>query len=176
MRLHLLPCALLLAVFMSSAVSAQSYDPEARLRELGLELPASNPPVANYVPAVRTGNLVFLSGAIPRDKEGNFIRGRLGESTSIEEGYAAARVTTLLALSALKAEIGDLRKVRRIVRVDGLVSSTPDFTQQSAVVNGASDLLGEVFGERGRHARTAVGMAVLPMGVPVEIVLIVEVE
>ncbi len=155
----------------------QQYDPEARLRELGFELHTPGAPVANYVKAVRTGNLVFLAGHGPCAADGTCITGKVPTDLSVEEGYAAARTTALSLLSSLKAEIGDLRKVKRIVRVFGMVNSAPDFGQQPQVINGCSDLLVAVFGEaRGKHARAAVGMAALPIGIAVEIEMVVEVE
>jgi enamine deaminase RidA (YjgF/YER057c/UK114 family) len=149
---------------------------EDRLRELGLELPEPPPPVANYVGAVRTGNLVFVSGHGPREAGGWSTVGTLGVDVDVETGYRAARVVMLNALASLKAEIGDLERVRRIVKLLGMVRSAPGFGDQPKVVNGASDLLVEVFGERGRHARSAVGMAALPGGIAVEIEMIVEIE
>ena len=147
-----------------------------RLTELGITIPPARPPVANFVPAVRTGNLVFLSGTGPYREDGSLITGKLGDERSVEEGYEAARVTILASLAALQAEIGDLERVRRIVKLLGMVNCTPDFGQQPEVINGASDLLVEIFGERGRHARSAVGMAALPRGISVEIEMVVELE
>ena len=149
---------------------------EARIKELGLELPQAPDPIANYVGAVRTGNLVFLSGRGPR-KDGRFVSsGKLGQDVTIEEGYEAARLTMLNLLASLKAEIGDLDRVRRIVKLLGIVNSDPAFTDQPQVINGASDLLVSIFGDRGRHARAAFGAVSLPMGTSVEIEMIVEVE
>ncbi len=150
--------------------------PEERLRELGLEVPAPWQPVANYVGCVRVGNLVFLSGHGPRTADGGTWKGKLGRELTVEEGYQAARQVGLNLLGTLKAEIGDLSRVRRIVKVLGMVNSDPAFEDQPKVINGCSDLLTDVFGERGRHARSAVGMASLPGGIPVEIEMIVEVE
>lgn len=147
-----------------------------RLTELGITIPPARPPVANFVPAVRTGSLVFLSGTGPYREDGSLITGKLGDERSVEEGYEAARVTILASLAALQAEIGDLERVRRIVKLLGMVNCTPDFGQQPEVINGASDLLVEIFGERGRHARSAVGMAALPRGISVEIEMVVELE
>lgn len=149
---------------------------EARLQELGIELPDVPNPIANYVGAVRTGNLVFLSGRGPR-KDGRFVsNGKLGKDVTVEEGYEAARLTALNLLSSLKSEVGDLDRVRRIVKLTGMVSSDPSFTDQPQVINGASDLLVEVFGDKGRHARAAFGVACLPMDTSVEIEMVVEVE
>ena len=157
--------------------SAQQSDPEARLAELGIELPSPAPPVANYGRAVRTGNLVFLAGHGPARADGSYVTGKVDSELSVEEAYEAARLTAISLLASLKAEIGDLNKVTRIVRVFGMVQSDADFTQQPQVINGASDLLVEVFGEaRGKHARAAVGMVSLPIGIAVEIEMVVEVE
>lgn len=151
-------------------------DAEANLRKLGINLPKPSAPVANYVNAVRTGNLIFLSGKGPLKDDGKYITGKLGKDLNVEQGYEAARTVGINQLAALKAEIGDLNKVRRIVKVLGMVNSTPDFTDQPKVVNGFSDLMVAVFGERGKHARSAVGMAALPNNIAVEVELIVEVE
>lgn len=155
------------------AVAQAGFDPEARLRELKLELPTPTTPVANYVRAVRTGNLVFLAGH-GECGPGKYF-GKIPRDRTIEEGYDAARNVGLCLLASLKAEIGDLRKVKRIVRVFGMVNATEDFTQQPKVINGCSDLLVAVFGERGRHARAAVGMQALPNNISVEIEMVVEV-
>lgn len=127
------------------------------------------------MPAVRSGNLVFLAGHGPVRPDGSYITGSLGDGMTVEEGYEAARVTALALLASLKEEFGDLDRVNRIVKVLGMVRCTSDFEQQPAVINGASDLLVELYGERGRHARSAVGMAALPAGIAVEIEMIVEV-
>lgn len=158
------------------AASAKRSDVEVKLKELGIKLPTPAKPIANYVGAVRTGNLVFLAGAGPRKEDGTYMSGRLGQDVSIEQGYQAARLTGINQLAALKAEVGDLNKVKRIVKVLGMVNSTPAFTEQPKVVNGFSDLMVEVFGDRGKHARSAVGMAALPMNIPLEVEMIVEVE
>ena len=121
-------------------------------------------------------NLLFLSGSGPKKSNGEYIIGKVGEDLSIEEGYQAARITGINHLATLKSELGNLNKVKRIVKVLGMVNSSPDFTDQPKVINGFSDLMVEVFGERGKHARSAVGMASLPIGIAVEIELIVEVE
>jgi enamine deaminase RidA (YjgF/YER057c/UK114 family) len=158
------------------ATGTQDYDPEARLQELGIELPAPPAPVANYVNGVRTGNLIFLAGKGPKRADGSEITGKLGAGVSIEEGYEGARLTAINQLAVLKDMLGDLGKVKRVVKVLGMVNSTPDFVEQPAVINGFSDLIVEVFGERGKHARAAVGMTSLPRGQAVEIEMIVEVE
>jgi len=151
------------------------YDPEAKLVELGITLPAPPSPVANYVNAVRTGNLIFMAGKGPRRADGTEITGKLGADVTIEQGYEGARLTAINQLAVLKEMLGDLKKVRRIIKVLGMVNSDPSFVDQPAVINGFSDLMVEVFGERGRHARAAVGMASLPRGQAVEIEFIVEV-
>ena len=169
-------CFFLLQLACTGFLAAVEYDPEGKLESLGIELGEPPPPVANYVRTVRSGNLVFTSGHGPRRADGSWVRGRLGADLTVEEGYEAARLTAVALLSSLKQEIGDLSRVRRVVKVTGMVNSSPDFTDQPRVINGCSDLLVEVFGERGRHARSAVGMASLPMGIAVEIEMIVEVE
>ena len=146
----------------------------SRLAELGLELPAAPAPLANYLPAVRTGNLIFVSGHGPRRADGTFITGKLGRDLTLEEGYEAARLTMLNCLAALNAERGGLDAIQRFIKVLGMVNCTEDFSQQPQVINGGSDLLVEVFGERGRHARSAVGMQMLPNNIAVEIELIAE--
>ncbi len=153
-----------------------SYDPEARLKELGISLPAVSAPVANYVNTVRTGNLVFISGKGPQKEDGSYIEGKVGADLTIEEGYAAARLTAVQSLAALKAELGNLNKVKRVVKVLGMVNATPDFRDQPKVVNGYSDLMVEVFGDRGKHARSAVGMGSLPNNIAIEVEVIIEVE
>ena len=159
-----------------AVAGATTVGPEARLEELGLELPALPKPVANYVRAVRTGNLVFLAGHGPVKPDGGYVTGKFDSELTVEEGQAAARLTGLALLASLKEEIGSLDKVQRIVKVNGMVNSTPDFTDQHKVMNGFSDLMVEIFGDRGRHARAAVGMVSLPIGLAVEIEMIVEVE
>lgn len=171
---------LLVTTFLLGSAAAQTdpdrYDPEARLAELGIVLPKPPEPVANYVNGVRTGNLIFLAGKGPRRADGTEITGKLGADVSIEEGYEGARLTAINQLAVLKAMLGDLGKVKRVVKVLGMVNSDPEFVQQPAVINGFSDLIVDVFGERGKHARAAVGMASLPRGQAVEIEMIVEVE
>jgi enamine deaminase RidA (YjgF/YER057c/UK114 family) len=143
---------------------------------MGLSLPEPPPPGGNYIPAVRTGNLVFLSGVTPRRPDGTPFAGKLGKDLTVEEGYQAAQICALNLLANLKKAIGDLDKVTHVVKLLGMVNSDPDFTQPPAVVNGCSDLLVEVFGDKGRHARSAVGLATLPGGVAVEIEMIAEVS
>ena len=153
-----------------------AYDVEQRLNELAITLDEPSKPVANYVNAVRTGNLIFLAGKGPVKADGKYVTGKVGLDLSIEEGYEAARLTAIQQLSALKAEIGDLNKVVRIVKVLGMVNADPVFTDHPAVINGFSDLMVEVFGERGKHARAAVGMGSLPLNIACEIEMIVEIE
>jgi enamine deaminase RidA (YjgF/YER057c/UK114 family) len=150
--------------------------PEERLRELGVSLPAPAVPVAAYVPCVRTGNLVYVSGQVPSVDGKPSHLGHLGGDVDVEDGRAAARICAVNVLAALKAELGELSRVRRVVKVTGFVASTPDFTDHPKVVNAASELFGDAFGDAGRHARAAVGVAALPLGVPVEVEAIVEVE
>jgi enamine deaminase RidA (YjgF/YER057c/UK114 family) len=150
--------------------------PEDKIAQMGLELPPLQQPVANYVSAVRTGSLLFLAGAGPAVPPGGTQRtGKLGRDLSVEEGYDAARSVGLVQIARLKDELGELSRVKRIVKLLAMVNSTPDFTDHPNVINGCSDLLVEVFGDAGRHARSAVGMANLPFGIPVEIEMIVEV-
>jgi enamine deaminase RidA (YjgF/YER057c/UK114 family) len=149
--------------------------PEMRLEALGLTLPDVVPPVAAYVPAVRSGAYVYTSGQLPMVAGSLVATGKVGGEVAAEQAKELARTCALNALAAVKAEIGDLARVVRVVKVVGFVASTPDFTGQPGVINGASELLGEVFGDAGRHARSAVGVAVLPLDAPVEVELIVEV-
>jgi len=149
---------------------------ESRLAELGITLATPRPPQANYVSAVTTGNHVYLSGTGPYRPDGTIMTGKVGDTATLEDGQAAARLTMLALLANLRAEIGSLDRVKRIVKLLGMVNCTPDFQQQPEVINGASDLLVEIFGERGRHARSAVGMAALPRNITVEIEMIVEIE
>lgn len=150
--------------------------PEDKLKELGIELSESPKPLGSYVPAVQIGNLVFLSGILPL-RSGKLTKtGRVGESVSIDEARDDARIAAINALSALKAHIGSLSRVKRCVKITGYVASAPNFTEQPNVLNAASDLLFEVFGEAGRHCRSAVGVNVLPLNSPVEIEFIFEVS
>ena len=149
---------------------------ESKLNELKLSLPEVPKPVAAYIPAKQTGNLVFTAGQLPMVNGELISKGLLGQDVEIDEANKAARICTLNALAAIKGVIGDLDRIKQIVRVVGYVASVPTFTQQPAVVNGASELLLEIFGENGKHARSAVGMAVLPLNASVEIELTVEVE
>ena len=149
---------------------------EDKVRELGLKLEDAGAPAGNYVPSVRTGNLVYVSGQLPVRPDGSRVVGKLGEDVSVEEGYAAARLSAIAMIARLRSAVGSLDHVHRIVKVTGYVNATPEFTQHPQVINGASDLLAEVFGEAGRHARAAIGVSSLPAGCPVEVELIAEVE
>ncbi|MBD3185134.1 RidA family protein [Candidatus Poribacteria bacterium] len=146
---------------------------EEKIKEMGINLPEIPKPVANYVPAVRTGNLLFLSGHGP---EKNIPNGKVGSDLTLKQGYEAARNTALCLVSTIKNTIGDLDKVKRIVKLTGFVNCSEDFKDQPKVVNGASDLFVEIFGDKGKHARAAIGMYQLPGGIPVEIEVIVEIE
>lgn len=158
----------ILTIFISTI--AMSQTPEEKLKELNIELPEPTKPVANYVKAVRSGNLLFLSG------HGPSMKGKLGKDLTIEQGQEAARETAISLISTTKAYLGDLSKVKRIVKVTGMVNSDPEFYDQPKVINGCSDLLVAVFGDKGKHARAAVGMASLPSNIAVEIEMIVEIE
>jgi enamine deaminase RidA (YjgF/YER057c/UK114 family) len=147
-----------------------------RLRELSIEIPEPWSPVANFALAVTTGNLVFISGHGPRRPDGTFVSGKLGRDLTVGTGYEAARLTALQCLASLQAEVGSLDRVRRVVKLLVMVNCTEDFVDQPAVANGASDLLVEIFGEAGRHARSAVGMQMLPQNIAVEVEMVVEVD
>ena len=150
--------------------------PEERLKQLGIDLGTVSAPVANYVNAVRTGNLLYLAGKGPRaDAHGVRPKGKVGRDFTAEQAYQHARTVGLDLLAVMKAELGSLDRVQRVVKVLGMVNAVPEFTDHPKVINGCSDLFVEVLGERGKHARSAVGMGSLPMGIPVEIEAIVEV-
>ena len=151
---------------------------EVRLKHLGIVLPppVTAPPIGNYVAAVRSGNLLFLSGKGPKHPDGSTIVGKVGVDFSVEEAYQHARNVGLAHLATLHAELGSLDNVRRIIKLLGMVNAAPDFTRHPEVINGCSDLLVQVFGDKGRHARSAVGMGSLPNGMSVEIEAIIEVE
>jgi len=149
---------------------------EAKLKELGLELPPTPRPAANYVGAVQTGNLLFISGHGPT-KDGKMAYvGKVGKDLSVEQGYEAARLVALNCLASAKSVLGDLDRIKRVVKVLGMVNCSEDFGDQPKVINGASDLLVQLFGDSGRHARSAVGMQALPFGIAVEIEMIFELE
>ncbi len=149
---------------------------EERIKELGLTLPAASSPMANYVTARRTGNLLFFSGAGPFEEGKPVVFGKVGNELSQEEGYQAARLTGLNLIAQLKKELGDLDRIKQFVKVQAFVASSPDFMAQPAVMNGVSDLFVEVFGEKGKHARTAVAVPQLPFNIPIEVEMIVEIE
>ncbi len=163
-------------VVLGCSTSAQESNPEQRLEQLGIVLKQPSPPKGNFVPAVETGKLIFLSGQGPLQDDGAFITGKIGSDLSVEQGQKAARLTGVRLLEALKSQIGDLGKVKRIVKVLGMVNADPTFTQQPQVMNGFSDFMVEVFGEAGKHARSAVGMGSLPGNIAVEIEMIVELK
>lgn len=161
----------------AAQVSApEGPSPEDKLQEMGINLPEPSAPVANYVNAVRTGNLLFLAGKGPTKPEGGYVSGKVGIDLTIEEGAEAAKLAAIQHLGVLKATLGSLDKVKRLVKVHGMVNCGPDFTNQPEVMNGYSNFMVEVFGEKGKHARAAVGMGSLPRGIAVEVELIVEVE
>jgi len=168
--------SLLLVAMTLFINSLFAQTPEEKLKSLNIVLPAPSSPVANYVKYAKTGNLIFLSGHGPVKADGSYITGKLGLDLSIEEGYAAARQTGISLLSTLKNAAGDLSKVKRIVKVLGMVNGTDSFTDQPKVINGFSDLMVAIFGDKGRHARSAVGMSSLPMNMAVEIEMVVEVD
>lgn len=150
-------------------------DPYENLRALGITLPEPMRPVATYVPYVREGNLLFISGQGPREPDGHFHTGRVGVDVTPDRAYAHARLTGINLLAVMEMAVGDLRKVRRVVKLLGMVNTAPDFYNQPAVINGCSDLMVAVFGEAGRHARSAVGVATLPFNTTVEIEAVVAV-
>lgn len=156
-------------------VYAHAQEIEKRLKEKGIVLPQNARPIANYVSAVRSGNLLFLAGKGPLKSPGEYITGKVGKDITIEQAYDAARLTGILQLAAIKEAIGDLDKVKRIVKVLGMVNCPSDFTDHPKVINGFSDLMVEVFGEKGKHARSSVGMNSLPGNMAVEIELVVEI-
>jgi enamine deaminase RidA (YjgF/YER057c/UK114 family) len=166
----------LLLAFLTFSILGIAQTPEQNLKTLGITLPKQSSPIANYVNYVRTGNLIYFSGTGPSLEDQGYIKGKLGKDLTIEQGQEAARITGINLIAKLKNAIGDLSKVKRIVKVLGMVNSTESFTDQPKVINGFSDLMVAVFGEKGRHARSAVGMAALPMNMAVEVEMIVEVE
>ena len=165
-------CLLLLYV----PVTLLAQTPEEKLAAAGIQLQPVSNPIANYVHVVRTGNLLFLAGKGPALPDGKYITGKLGKDLTIEQGYEAARLTGMAQLAVLKSYLGNLGKVKRIVKVLGFVNAIPEFTDQPKVINGFSDLMVLVFGEKGKHARSAVGTSSLPMGMAVEVEMVVEVE
>ncbi|MFM9840275.1 MAG: RidA family protein [Cyclobacteriaceae bacterium] len=170
------PTLLFILVASISICSAQKIDFDKKFKELSIELFVPGKPIANYVKAVRTGNLLYLAGHGPTKADGSNILGKVGKELSTEQGYEAAKQTGISILSTLKAELGDLNKIKRIVKVLGMVNCTETFTDQPKVINGFSDLMVAVFGEKGKHARSAVGMYALPLNMSVEIEIVVELE
>jgi enamine deaminase RidA (YjgF/YER057c/UK114 family) len=168
----------LVFIFLSitTTFSLYSQDAETRLKEKGITLNEPGKPVANYVNVVRVGNLLFLAGKGPTKPDGSNITGKVGKDLTIEQGYEAARLTAINHLAVLKAELGSLNKVKRVVKVLGMVNCTEDFKDQPKVINGYSDLMVEIFGDKGKHARSAVGMYALPSNIAVEVEVVVEVE
>jgi len=171
-----LACLFSMLLTTVSVQAQKATDPEKKLKELGITLKKPGKPMANFVSAVTVGKLVYLSGQGPLQDNGEFIRGKVGAEISFEEAQKAARLTGISLLAALKSEIGDLNKVKRIVKVLGMVNAVPEFDKHPFVINGFSDLMVEVFGENGRHARSAIGLGSLPMNIPVEIEMIVELK
>jgi enamine deaminase RidA (YjgF/YER057c/UK114 family) len=161
---------------ISHVLFSQEYNPEKKILELGIELKEPSTPIANYINVVRTGNLLFLSGKGPLKSDGTYVTGKLGVDLTIEEGYNAAKLVAINQLAVLKKELGNLNRVKRIIKVLGMVQCNNDFTNHPKVINGFSDIMVAVFGEKGKHARSAVGMVSLPNNIAVEIELIVEVE
>jgi enamine deaminase RidA (YjgF/YER057c/UK114 family) len=164
------------SVGLLGRIGARSVHVEARLAELGYKLPAVSAPKGSYVLCVRSGNLVFTAGHLPVAGDGTLVTGKVGKELSVAEGNKAAEYCALSLLATLKNELGDLDRVVRIVKVVGFVNCTDGFSQQPAVVNGTSDLFGKVLGDKGKHARSAVGTNALPLNVPVEVECIVEVK
>ena len=170
------PILFLFIFCFPSLCFSQTADVNKKLKELNITLIPPTKPIANYVKAVRTGNLVFLAGHGPTRADGSNITGKVGKDLTLEQGIEAARTTAISLLSTLQAEIGDLNKVKRIVKLNGWVNCNSEFTDQPKVINGCSDLLVAVFGEKGKHARAALGANALPMNIAVEIEIVVEVE
>lgn len=158
------------------AAASPAVDIDARLKELNIQLVEPSVPKANFVKTVRVGNLVYTSGHGPDRAEGGPLTGRVGDDLTLEQGQEAARLTGIALLSSLKKEIGDLAKVKRIVKVLGMVQCTPEFKDQPKVMNAFSDMMVDIFGDKGKHARSAVGMSALPGNIAIEIEMIVEVE
>lgn len=169
---------MLIVCICASALTAQSThkNPETRIKELGINLRTPGAPTANFLGAVRVGNMVYLSGHGPLKADGEYMIGKVGSEFNLEQAQEAARLTGISLLEALKAEVGSLNNVKRIVKVLGMVNAVPSFDQHSQVINGFSDLMVEVFGENGKHARSAIGLGSLPRNIPVEIEMIVEMK
>lgn len=176
MKNTLLYIILLTGLPVSVFCQANSSSPEARLKELGIQLIVPSSPIANYVKAVRVGRLVYLSGHGPDKPGGGLVVGKVGTDLTVEQAQEAAKLVGISLLSTLKAEIGNLNNVKRIVKVLGMVNAIPTFEKQPQVINGCSDLMVAVFGENGKHARSSVGVASLPGNIPVEIEMVVELK
>ncbi len=161
---------------LSLSLTVKAQDAETRLKEKGIVLVTPSSPVANYVNAVRAGNLLYLSGKGPTKADNTTITGKVGKDLTTEQGYEAARLVAINHLAVLKSELGSLNKVKRIVKVLGMVNCTEDFKDQPKVINGYSDFMVEIFGDKGKHARSAVGMYALPFNMAVEVEVIVEIE
>lgn len=165
-----------LLVVLMGCRQLQAQTPEEKLQAAGYSLSKVSAPVANYVNVVRTGNVLFLAGKGPMQPDGKYVTGKLGKDLTIEQGYAAAQLTALAQLSVLKDYLGSLGRVKQIIKVLGLVNCTDTFTDQPKVVNGFSDIMVLAFGDKGKHARSAIGANALPFGMAVEVELIVEIE
>ena len=167
---------IIVLIVATSPAFAQKVDFDKKLKDLNIELFTPGKPIANYVKAVRSGNLLFLAGHGPTKADGSNIIGKVGKDLTVEQGYDAAKQTAIALLSTLKAELGDLNKVKRIVKLTAWVNCHSDFSDQPKVINGCSDLLVSVFGDKGKHARAALGTNALPMNIAVEIEMVVELE
>jgi len=165
----------IILILLCFNIVLMAQDPEQKLKDQKIELFKPAAPIANYVKAVRVGNMIYLAGHGPTKADGTNITGKVGKDLTVEQGYMAARQTAIAILSTLKAEIGDLNKVKRVVKVLGMVNCHSDFTDHPKVINGFSDLIVSVFGEKGLHARSAVGMNSLPLNIAIEVEMIVEV-
>ena len=168
--------AIITLTLLCFSIALMAQDPEQKLKDQKIELFKPTAPIANYVKAVRVGNMIYLAGHGPTKADGTNITGKVGKDLTVEQGYMAARQTAIAILSTLKAEIGDLNKVKRVVKVFGMVNCHSVFTDHPKVINGFSDLIVSVFGEKGLHARSAVGMNSLPLNIAIEVEMIVEVE
>lgn len=167
---------IIILMLFTMAAGLQAQDAEQKLKEKGIVLTTPSAPVANYVNAVRVGNLLYLSGKGPTRADGTHITGKVGKDLTLEQGYQAARLVGINHLAVLRAELGSLNKVKRIVKVLGMVNCENSFGDHPRVINGYSDLMVEIFGDKGKHARSAVGMGSLPMNIAVEVEVIVEIE
>ena len=167
---------LLFALLLLFPILIDAQTPEERIAAMGLTIADAPAPKANYVNAVRTGNLMYLAGKGPSDPDGKWFTGKLGADISVDQGYEAAKIIAMTHIAVLKKELGDLNRVKRIVKVHGMINSTPEFTEHSKVMNGYSDMMVAIFGDKGKHARSSVGMCSLPYNIAVEVEIVVEVE